>query len=64
MGIIMESQQFKSGKNDFFFGFVMVAMFVVTVAVAVAGALDLGHGHAGQDFAKKQASQLAHAEMK
>jgi hypothetical protein len=51
----MKEPQFYPAKNDFFFAFVIGAMFVVTVVGAIAGYVDFARGHAGGDFAKTRA---------
>jgi hypothetical protein len=51
----MKYSQFDAGKNDFFFAFVMVAMFAVTVVSAVAGYVDFAGG------AGEQHTQVARA---
>jgi len=40
----MQQPQFHPGKNDFFFAFLMTAVFVITVAGAIGGYLDLARG--------------------
>ncbi|HEX4583665.1 MAG TPA: hypothetical protein VH183_02465 [Burkholderiaceae bacterium] len=50
----MRQARFQAGKNDFFFAFVVAAMFAFTVVGVVAGVLDLARGNAGVVVAKAQ----------
>lgn len=55
----MKYSHFDPGKNDFFFGFVIVAVFVVTVAGAVVGYVDIAREHADAESAKVREAPVA-----
>lgn len=55
----MKYSHFDPGKNDFFFGFVIAAVFVVTVAGAVVGYVDLAREHANAQSAKVREAPVA-----
>ena len=53
----MQQTQFHPGKNDFFFAFLMTAVFVITVAGAIGGYLD--RGRVDVDYAKTRGAPVA-----
>jgi len=53
----MQQPQFHPGKNDFFFAFLMTAVFVITVAGAIGGYLD--RGRVDVDYAKTRGAPVA-----
>ncbi len=55
----MKYSQYDPGKNDFCFGFVLVAVFVISVAGAVVGYLDLARDHANAESAKVREAPVA-----
>jgi hypothetical protein len=55
----MKYSHFDPGKNDFFFAFVIAAVFVVTVAGAVVGYVDLAREHADAESAKVREAPVA-----
>jgi hypothetical protein len=55
----MRYAKFQAGKNDFFFAFVVAAMFAVTVVGAVAGVLDLARARVDVFVAKTQEAPAA-----
>jgi hypothetical protein len=55
----MQQPQFHPGKNDFFFAFLMTAVFVITVAGAIGGYLDLARGRVDVDYVKTRGAPVA-----
>jgi len=55
----MKYSQFDPGKNDFFFGFVIAAVFVISVAGAVVGYVDIAREHANAQSAKVREAPVA-----
>jgi len=55
----MKYSQFDPGKNDFFFGFLIVAVFVISVAGAVVGYVDIAREQANAESAKVREAPVA-----